>query len=194
MELKLYQPGIINSPLTSFSRRLSSTLTGSDPCISVRSSSASSPAGCTAPRRRAEPLSADALPSSPPPPSAISDLSPGAAIHHPNHARLSLSLSRAPAAPAAPSGGPPQCRIEGNPNPSLAPRPPARRARVDGSPLLSVVGRLASPRLASSRFAAASSCCCCLARNSGFKNRRRERDGEGGDASRIFKASGFGGD
>lgn len=153
MELKLYQPGIINSPLTSFSRRLSSTLTGSDPCISVRSSSASSPAGCTAPRRRAEPLSADALPSSPPPPSAISDLSPGAAIHHPNHARLSLSLSRAPAAPAAPSGGPPQCRIEGNPNPSLAPRPPARRARVDGSPppLGGGAPRLASPRVVSLR-------------------------------------------
>jgi hypothetical protein len=58
-----------SSPLTSFSSRLSSTLTGSDPCISARSSSASS-AGA---RRRAEPLCAEAFPSSPP--SAISDLS-----------------------------------------------------------------------------------------------------------------------
>lgn len=57
-----------NSPLTSFSSRLSSTLRGSDPCISVRSSSASRPT-CAAPRRREEELlcADDAFPSSPPP-------------------------------------------------------------------------------------------------------------------------------
>jgi hypothetical protein len=78
----MQQQSRISSPLTSFSSRLSSTLTGSDPCMSVRRSSASRPA-CTGPRRRAEPLCAEAFPSSPPP-SAISDLSPSGATHHPN--------------------------------------------------------------------------------------------------------------